>query len=366
MRNRGKAKYFHGRKEELDLFRGTLNIAKIENGGTIFIIQGSPGVGKSALLEEFKELGVAEEWGVVEISHDGLWDAHELRKYLHKDYTIKLKELKAGASAYGLGMEGVFSINEKSVLQILESSKKPLLLMLDEGQHLADVLNADFQIFKDTKKVLDNIHNNKFRVPLVFVISGLGMTKKIIQNFGVSILDDKSIVNLEKLDKLSEQEILKDWIYQEGGLDQTIQSKLWIEKITEFTHGWPHHINAYGRSASEWIKKHPNKLTMEGLNWVLKDGEQKRFDYYDERFDTLTLKETELITELLIVHRNVDEFRDESIIDFFKEKTSLEEAEKLFDRTVEKGVFHRQKNKKYSVAVPSMRTWLIDQFGQDL
>ncbi|MCY4217368.1 MAG: hypothetical protein OXC92_10340 [Flavobacteriaceae bacterium] len=77
MFDRGKAKYFHGREHEKKIFHK----AKKTKSGTTFLIQGSPVVGKTALLEELKQIAIDENWGVVKIKPNGLWDAGQLKKY---------------------------------------------------------------------------------------------------------------------------------------------------------------------------------------------------------------------------------------------------------------------------------------------
>ncbi len=52
--DRGPAKYFHGRKQVLSDFNELMERAVQAKSGTTFLIQGAPGAGKSALLEECK------------------------------------------------------------------------------------------------------------------------------------------------------------------------------------------------------------------------------------------------------------------------------------------------------------------------
>ena len=49
--DRGPAEYFHGRKEIIDTFASALEAFRKKNEGTIFLIQGAPGAGKTALLD---------------------------------------------------------------------------------------------------------------------------------------------------------------------------------------------------------------------------------------------------------------------------------------------------------------------------
>ena len=65
--DRGPARYFHGRGEILGSFMRQLRRAKATNGGTIILVQGPPGAGKTALLEECKKKArsrVLQPWRV--------------------------------------------------------------------------------------------------------------------------------------------------------------------------------------------------------------------------------------------------------------------------------------------------------------
>jgi len=75
--DRGYARYFHGRKRILASFSLVLHRAideNLEGNGTIFLIQGAPGAGKTALLYKCRELAEAggtgvggQKWNVISI-----------------------------------------------------------------------------------------------------------------------------------------------------------------------------------------------------------------------------------------------------------------------------------------------------------
>lgn len=108
-------------------------------------------------------------------------------------------------------------------------------MVLDEAQHLKKVLHASFEIRNHVEKVLDELHNVGFNKPLVFTIGGLGQTKNIFQELRVSRFDDEVVFDLEALDIASKKNIIRDFTYKDGGLDQTIECHLWVHKISEQT-----------------------------------------------------------------------------------------------------------------------------------
>ncbi len=364
MFERGKAEYFHGRETEQVFFRNALEKAKNKSLGTSFLIQGSPGVGKTALLEKCKEIALEKKWGVVQIKPDGLWDAEQLKKYLKKEWKIKLEGINAKAAVHGIGVEASFSFTEKSVLQVLNSSKNPLLLVLDEAQHLKSITKADFLFQDSVRKVLDELHNGGFKKPLLFAIGGLGHTINIFEQLGVSRFDGDFVFDLEALDKISERNIIRDFIYKEGGLSPTIGCDLWINKISKQTHGWPQHISAYGYSVSNYLKyKAKNmegkQLTEDGLDDVLKDGSRKRFKYYEKRVASFTKQEIKSFVEVLDKNKPLLPMNYEDIINSFQKKYTLKKSEKLFENANEKGVFHRIPDGSYIIPIPSMHHWFV-------
>ncbi|MCY4253737.1 MAG: ATP-binding protein [Flavobacteriaceae bacterium] len=79
---RRKADYFHGRKEEIDFFQTILSQSKEKKKSHTLLIQGAPGVGKSALLEELKKRGRNAGWRVAKLELEALSNIDELKNAL--------------------------------------------------------------------------------------------------------------------------------------------------------------------------------------------------------------------------------------------------------------------------------------------
>jgi len=96
--DRGHARYFHGRKEILTSFSGELYSAIAKDSrenGTIFLIQGSPGAGKTALLNQFSDMAKAggeaaggKKWRVLEIGKTALYTPASLMSDAGETYKM--------------------------------------------------------------------------------------------------------------------------------------------------------------------------------------------------------------------------------------------------------------------------------------
>ena len=80
--DRGPAKYFHGRKQILNDFGKVLDYSTQNKRGTIFLIQGAPGAGKTALLSECEKIAERKRWKVANIPVRAIWSVAELRQTL--------------------------------------------------------------------------------------------------------------------------------------------------------------------------------------------------------------------------------------------------------------------------------------------
>ncbi len=238
--DRGPAKYFHGRKQVLSDFKKLTERAVQAKSGTTFLIQGAPGAGKSALLEECRKRAREKGWDVVKIGADSLWDPYELREDLGlgNKSEITEKSTQFGVEHF-LKREIRTNRPPRTVLNILQESNQPLLLALDEAQVLGktDVPPSDYKA--TTIKVLNAIHNGELDRPVILIAAGLGMTAKAFRSLGISRFEGESFVELGALGKEAERAVLHDWLTKEGGAEG--DPAAWIEAIARETHGWPQH-----------------------------------------------------------------------------------------------------------------------------
>lgn len=90
--DRGAAKYFHGRKNALQKFANQIREANKKDGDAIFLVQATPGAGKTELPVECRRLAEAERWKIARIKPSDLWDTNILLLSLGRARKTRRKE----------------------------------------------------------------------------------------------------------------------------------------------------------------------------------------------------------------------------------------------------------------------------------
>ncbi len=360
MIERGPAKYFHGREKELKLFNRLLSTTIDRQMGSSFLIQGPPGVGKSALLEEHIQQAQKKQWEVIELSNECLFNPKELFAKLTKK--TKPKEFK---KSFGLDLK-VFKMNlekipvsETNTLNEALILSKPTLLWLDETQTLKNFSNQMYEPY--ITSFLTRYHNLKTNQGFVLLLGGLSHTEQILEHFGISRWNNQCVHSLKRLTKKNEESILNDWLQQEIQTPSNPQE--WIDQITQETDQWPSHIQSYCNALEIYLKPQ-EPLSPKRLEQVLAFGHDLKKRYYQQRcrgFDP-TIKTT--IT--LSIQALPDVFYPQNFIDQLAKKVPFEEAKDIYQKTLAKGIVDLNEDDLCSVPIPSFRSFLIETYGQKL
>jgi len=366
--DRGPSPYFHGREEILQTFSDYLTLFKKGKGGTTFLIQGAPGAGKTALLDQCGKRSLSRGWHTAKIKSGALWNPDQLAHSLGMKPRVQF----TGGSGQ-IGLDDVVKANVKldvavkyatlTILKIIESRRKPLLLILDEAQSLGkpDIIPSDQRGV--VTNVLDYIHNGELKRPVVLLAAGLGTTFRTFKSFGISRFGKNCIVQLGALDKESERAVMQDWLIEEGSASGS--TKVWIDSIARETHGWPQHIISYIEPALESIKSNNCQMTDEGLEYVLERGAEFRKEFYNSRANDIREKQRQVLANAIsdLPLGGTAEYED--IIDIIKHEYGQKEAEDLFNKALDQGIIDERKSGRYGIPIPSMQTWLLDEYGRE-
>ena len=362
--DRGPAKYFHGRKQIIDTFNGALRFYRANKRGTTFLIQGAPGAGKTALLDVLSNQAKPKGWAVADISVEDLYTPASMAQSLGKSYTIDSEyALKGGIKFIEGGIvESVAGhANPREVLKHL-SPETGLILLLDEAQHLNNLLNPQ-DVKTSTTSTLNAIHNGELGKPVILLTAGLSTSETALSSLGVSRFVGECTVQLGRLDKESECAVIRDWLTQSGGGAE--DTTIWVEAIAEKTHGWPQHIISYVKPALKYLKSSHGKMTDSGLEFVYEKGNEYREEYYQKRVKGFDKKKRQDLAKIFADVPLGDTMELEDIMDALKEEYTEEIAEKLFKKALERGIIDERKDGDYGIPIPSFHTWLVDQYVQN-
>ena len=369
-RERGEARYFHGRVKILDDFKELLGRAKKGNSGTSLLIQAAPGAGKTALLHECARIARAQRWQIARIKLRDLWHTNTLLQSLGREKETRHKEVTREGNlnlSGGIGDVGNVAISggrsststsaERTTLEVLKDKKGSLLLVLDEAQRLALTQPEHTEMISD---FLDAIHNGGVGRPVILIAAGLGATAAAFDSLGISRFDPGCHINLGPLSEGASRAVIQDWLIEEGGAKG--DPALWIDAIAHETHGWPQHIMAYAWPALKQLKSTGGELTPEGLKTILKEGRKGRIEFYEARVAKFESRELHCIANAVADVKPGERVSKEKVMDSLLQTFSKDEAEVIFKRALHKGVLDKRKN-DYVIPIPSMHDWLVSNYA---
>ncbi len=358
--DRGPAKYFHGRKRELGMFRELLREAEGREGwsGTCVLVQGPPGVGKTALLAECIKRAGMYGWSFAKIHPGALWDTALLKECLGEGKLGLIKRAKAGLIIPPLAgsVEMDFDKKANSPIKTITGGKTPLLLVLDEAQHLGEKTIVSTEVHKDVFAILDHIHNGNMGRPVVLLLGGLGMTSRALSSLGLSRFKGGTKIELGVLSEETECLILYDWLKKDGSGEGTPWD--WIKSIMEKTHGWPQHIMSYATPAARQLEKDGRIFTSEGIESVIETGTAYRQAYYRERMRGIIPEYRESLVKLFLHYAPKKSLTEKTIKAFLSREYPTDEVNLIFDISLGKGVLYEQDD-TYSIPIPSMWGWMV-------
>ena len=363
LKDRGEAKYFHGRTGILDSFQRRLKWAEQDpKEGTTFLIQAAPGAGKSALLYKCAELAEGQGWETLKINTKALWDTDALCQILEGGWKHLLDEIAVNAGFdKWIQIQGAakFKLPGHTPQSVIERGNDQLLLLLDEAQTLGTGMAPTDARYETVKVFLDSLHNGGASRPVMLLTAGLSATKRAFKDLGVSRFKDNCYVELGPLKEEAEREVIKDWLKKEGRAKG--DPAPWIDAIMQKTHGWPQHVAAYAQAAAIHLRATGRQMTPAKLKEVLEVGEMKRIKFYKSRAEELDEDHrTAIARAFASAHEDQTQTR-KAIMESLVKAVGKQEADTVFKRALKNGVLDHR-NGRYVIPIPSMRRWFIDNY----
>ena len=361
--DRGATPYFRGRTPILDSFENRLRDDKKNNEGTIFLVQGPPGIGKSALLDECRKKAKNKNWEVRKLVVPALWDPDLMAECLglkKKERTTEKTvegggEISAGVAKFKGAVSGTTKKSTPKVTprSLIQKIKNPLLLILDEAQHLGEDGGPPKEHLHAVKALLTEIHNGELGKPVILLAGGLGMTFQALEALGISRVAEDCMFDMEPLEKEEERQVIKNWLKRAGKAKGDTTD--WIDAITTETYQWPRHVDSYARNAARLIKDNQGQMTEDMLRSVMETGREKRMAYYEARTKGLKDDHVLRLEEMFRSPRARKGLSEAGIIRYL--------GKAGFEKAVSKGVLHRYKD-SYTIPIPSLYDYLTEKAGR--
>lgn len=385
----GRAKYFHGRDAVWDEFYDILKDAHRERGGTVFLVQGPPGAGKTAILHEFANRAESTgHWGHARIEITCMYNPRRMAAALGDSAYVDRTVLSTGRTTKVGVSQGVAFTHDKhaeeaaeragpSSDEVLRShasrSTKGLLLTLDEVQNLS-AHKANLGRRTAIMGVLDIIRNATAGGPVVLLAGGLGNSADVLGGFGISRLFAGCLHNIGILKAAAERNVIRDWIVKGGKVGSNVRPhilKHWIDTIASETDGWPQHIHSVAPQVARWLKRHGSLMPDTVPEAVMERGKARKHAYYAQR--TSSLEEHHLCAlATLIVSGPLDAatFTHMALHRALRAATKKHDPDnemmspvQAIQVAIKKGVIAAIAPRRLSVPIPSMHDWLLDTYG---
>ncbi|MCY4148331.1 MAG: ATP-binding protein [Gammaproteobacteria bacterium] len=304
----GREAFFRGRDDEYRVFQGAvLNLRDNVIGGGTMIFQGSPGAGKTALMQECMEAvrqhsTFKDPWIAVLVDPSSLkWPDTVVRSMVSAANAENERLLNHASDRISAALKNSIEKGRQLLREIpyrdisvsgaslgkKESAESPQGLF----QHVQPLLrNYHIVVFVDeaqnavkddmTKGVIDCLHRNTQGIPLVTAFFGLSDTEEVLSGRGLSRPPDERVVNLELLSHEESSEVVKGVFEAYGFSGSGEEREIWVERLAELSQGWPQHINRVAVAASRVIVEHGGKIRNEWLEQALHNARDRKEDYY--------------------------------------------------------------------------------------
>ncbi|MCY4299690.1 MAG: ATP-binding protein [Flavobacteriaceae bacterium] len=361
--DRGEAHYFHGRQEEIGFVQDALKSSQDDRKSHSILIQGAPGVGKSALLNELRER-MKHRCCVVKLELRMLSNMYQLESAVLGKKKYRKESQKVQGNLKLVAGKVNYERSEPTVSSIFKKIQKPILLTLDEAQMMrVGHVKGDRETEKKAH-LFDELHNLQLKQGLVFLIAGLSHTRKVFKDFEISRFSDDCVINLSRLDQKAEEDILRDYLVRGAGVKPNHPNlNDWVHQMSKETYQWAHHISCYGQVAAQKIKKNRGVLSNELFSDILKESRRKKITYYHGRFAELEARERASIYHAFFENEHQESILDKSKVELdFKNNPIVKHPKQMFEELVSRGVLQIRLDGFYQIPIPSLRTWMLQEY----
>ncbi len=320
-----RTKYFQGRGKIIGAFALRIEAARDQNYfGTNFLVRGPSGCGRTALLEECLSISEKEGWASVPVPPEALWNRDILLQCLEQaQVRVPQRTL----------------LEERNPSWILRDVQPPLVLVLEHAHKLKQIKKLDWKVCDGYPgSLLQSIHNGGLGKPLILLCTGHGYsTEAFFDAAGIVRFESSSLWTMGALEEKEMKEVIHSWLREEGGAAGDILP--WREDIAGKVQGWPAFLPLYVQPALNCLKQTGGRMTEEGLQLVLEQGDRRKEEYMASKLSRFTAEEMNGIAEMF--RRGKDEdglYQKESLRKSFPEEYPEDQFDMLWEDVQDCGI----------------------------
>ncbi|MDE2833856.1 MAG: ATP-binding protein [Bacteroidota bacterium] len=362
--DRGPAVFFHGREGPRDKFREVLDIAaESPRLGTAMIVQGPPGVGKTALLHQLEEDAKELGWIVFNISPEAFETPAEFSQAIGKAFVEARKEtLKAGAKIVEMNLSKSIA-GSQSVAGALRDTMgegAKIVLVVDEAQQWAETSSQAAAV--TIRTALNDIVNGRTGRRVVLVAGGLSHTGPALRARGVSRLRSGCEVSLVRVKDKTAAAILRDWLSAVACADEHLEA--WTTALLPVADNWPQHLICCAAAAASHFASADSTPSAASIQSVTDGVRRAKEAFYDQRARGIPGTIPAALGMLVGAWGPQKSYLSRTImavLSIDKDAPDTMTPRQYYDALIKQGVIAEVRAGKLRIPIPSMERYLMAQ-----
>ncbi len=391
-----------GRGDILNRIEGYANASWKGQGAPIHgvgkattVVQGAPGAGKSALIDELKARSnsirahLPDQSRVVTFSSQQMlsnfpgvlrtiglaagWPADRWRDVsANFDLNVDLEIFRAGGGLSWLKSDPVQYDSIDHLAEGLPAKKwqGPVIVCIDEAQRLPEDRYAPHALF------LQAIHDGRSTLPLSLVLGGLGNTADVADGMGLTRLSVREIGALstepdpERGGYVEVMDLMLGFCHH-FGIGPAGQENRLIA-LAAPCEGWPRHLHFALQALGRGLLETEGDLATVDWPRITQEAAESRLDYYRLQQSGKMKDANILVARIMRDFRNGMDNRDVAalIMKSVEDSPGMQLPENLNalsfrKHLVRKGALHKDIRDTFLCPIPSFRTFLVKAGGLD-
>ncbi|MCY4014880.1 MAG: ATP-binding protein [Gammaproteobacteria bacterium] len=369
--DRDRARYFAGRADEIARFDLRLGLLKdqVAAGHTpsslAMVFQGPPGCGKTSLVDHLGKRHVDVLFVKAEKRH--LVTAEKVMERVRQAATAT-GLLRVGKRTIGLVAEAMgakeLARSASEIIGDAAAERSCVVVHVDEAQ----TLDAG------QEEGLLSLQQGSLDIPVLPVFTGLSHTAASLKAVpGMSRLADGSVVNMTSMLEDECIESTRAMLDSMGAVGSVGENEDTCRYVAKLSRGWPQHLNRAQAALCQELVRTDGQTGSVDRRVVRQRSDEARFSYYRSRLDDPVLAVRPALVAALAGRLERDRPYDLiALTDLCAAQMAKLDIEpkRWFDpkdyvyAMIQRGVLAQNDRDLYTVAIPSMKDWLLRTYGR--